>query len=89
MEFQSEYECRAAIIDIRKNIQKASEREYSVYRQRKSVHDKEMCGKLREYGALGSYSKKGNPYDNTCIKSFHVALKEINILYSIIKPYIN
>ena len=37
---------------------------------------KEMWEKLIEYGALESYSRKGNPYDNACIESFHATLKK-------------
>nr|WP_245741916.1 IS3 family transposase [Pisciglobus halotolerans] len=32
--------------------------------------------KLEEIGALGSMSRKGNPYDNACIESFFATLKK-------------
>ena len=43
---------------------------------------KETREKLREYGAYESYSRKGNPYDNACIESFHATLKK-ELIYSI------
>ena len=48
---------------------------------------KEMWEKLREYGALESYSRKGNPYDNACIESFHATLKKELIYDMEVKSY--
>ena len=43
---------------------------------------KETREKLRECGAQESYSRKGNPYDNACIESFHATLKK-ELIYDI------
>ena len=32
--------------------------------------------KLSEEGMIESYSRRGNPYDNACIESFHSVLKK-------------
>ena len=37
---------------------------------------KEMRKKLKKLGALESFSRKGNPWDNACIESFHATLKK-------------
>lgn len=36
-------------------------------------------GYLKEKGILHSFSRKGNPYDNACIESFHSVLKKEEI----------
>lgn len=36
-------------------------------------------GYLAERGILHSFSRKGNPYDNACIESFHSVLKKEEI----------
>lgn len=48
---------------------------------------KEMRKKLKEKGSLESYSRKGNPWDNTCIESFHATLKKELIYDMEIKTY--
>lgn len=35
--------------------------------------------KLREYGMIGSMSRKGNCFDNACIESFHSMIKRERI----------
>lgn len=48
---------------------------------------KEMREQLKKSGALESYSRKGNPWDNACIESFHATLKKELIYDMEIKSY--
>ena len=48
---------------------------------------KVIRGKLKEYEALESNIRKGNPYDNECIESFHAILKKELISDIEIKTY--
>jgi len=48
---------------------------------------KEMREKLNKMGALESFSRKGNPWDNACIESFHATLKKELIYNMEIKSY--
>lgn len=43
--------------------------------------------KLLEYGIIESYSRRGNPYDNACIESFHSVLKKELIYPQELKSY--
>lgn len=43
--------------------------------------------KLSEYGIIESYSRRGNPYDNACIESFHSVLKKELIYPQELKSY--
>ncbi len=43
--------------------------------------------KLKENGIKESYSRKGNPYDNACIESFHSVLKKELIYNQELKSY--
>ena len=43
--------------------------------------------KLKELKAIASYSRKGNPYDNACIESFHSVLKKELIYTQELKSY--
>lgn len=43
--------------------------------------------KLSEHGILESYSRRGNPYDNACIESFHSVLKKELIYPQELKSY--
>ena len=76
MEFWFENECRVGIITIEK-ITKKYLKGSIVHTDRGSQYtSKEAREKLREYGAEEWYSRKGNPYDNACIESFHATLKK-------------
>ena len=41
-----------------------------------SNHLKELC---KEFNIIKSFSKKGCPYDNACIESFHFSIKKEEI----------
>ena len=43
--------------------------------------------KLSEHGIIESYSRRGNPYDNACIESFHSVLKKELIYPQELKSY--
>lgn len=43
--------------------------------------------RVQELGGILSYSRKGNPYDNACIESFHSVLKKELIYVSKIRSY--
>lgn len=43
--------------------------------------------KLSEHGIIESYSRRGNPYDNACIESFHSVLKKELIYPQELKNY--
>ena len=42
---------------------------------------------LSEHGITESYSRRGNPYDNACIESFHSVLKKELIYPQELKSY--
>ena len=48
---------------------------------------KEMRKRLKKLGALESFSRKGNPWDNACIESFHATLKKELIYDMEVKSY--
>jgi len=43
--------------------------------------------RLAKYGIIESYSRRGNPYDNACIESFHSVLKKELIYPQELKSY--
>ena len=43
--------------------------------------------KLKKLKSVASYSRKGNPYDNACIESFHSVLKKELIYPQELKSY--
>lgn len=42
---------------------------------------------VKSLGIILSFSRKGNPYDNACIESFHAVLKKEEIYCSIYPDY--
>jgi transposase InsO family protein len=43
---------------------------------------KEFEGELIKLGIKHSYSRKGTPYDNSCIESFHASLKKEEVYHT-------